>query len=63
MGLGGAYTAAMSSVRRPKQVLDPSRRTKERVASLVKQDIEEVGKVVKYARQRSDAKDVSKKLQ
>ena len=49
----------MSSGSRQKQALDPSRRTKERIVTVVKQDIEEIGKVVKYARQRSDAKDVS----
>ena len=49
----------MSSGKRQKQGLDPSRRTKERVATVVKQDIEEIGKVVKYVRERSDARDVS----
>ena len=49
----------MSSAQRHKQGLDPSRKTKERVVTLVKQDIEEIGKVVKYVRQRSDARDVS----
>ena len=55
-------TVAMSSSKRQKQVLDPSKKTKDRVATLVKQDIEEIGKVVKYVGQRSDARDVSGNL-
>ena len=38
---------------------DPSKVTKERVAFLVEQDIEESGRIARYIRQHSKSRDVS----
>lgn len=46
----------MSSSRKPKK--DPSQVAKDRITSILEQDVEECGKIARYVRQHSNSKDV-----
>lgn len=51
----GVAVCKMASTRKR----DPSHVAKGRISNLVQQDIEEFGKIVRYARQSSNSKDVN----
>lgn len=46
----------MSSSRKPKK--DPSQIAKDRITSILEQDVEECGKIARYVRQHSNSRDV-----
>ena len=55
VAIEGVAVCKMASIRKR----DPSHVAKGRISNLVQQDIEEFGKIVRYARQSSNSKDVN----